>query len=353
MKDILSNCRNILIIKLRYLGDSIWMLPFVDNLKRNMPHARLTVLVNEGTETFFKTSPSVTNIMTFPRREIKRRPLGVIKLHAFMKELRRLKPDAVIEMTDADRPAIIGLLSGAKIRIGYDNEKRWRRRLYTHIIQSRIDVKHMVDYHLDILRELGLKVYDDAIKIPLDGTCFQSLNKKYPSLLDDDKRRKVIVHPGARNALRQWGADNFASICDTLSTSCRVFLVVGPNERKIADSVLKRMKSRPEICASDLNLFEFAALCELSDIFIGNDSGPIHIASAKTFTVGIYGPTLAKLAGPWTKKKLIFESPPLHCRPCRQEVCHNAEFRACLNSITPERVAKGIQKVLSALNHKG
>lgn len=352
MNNILAKCRTILIIKLRYLGDSIWMLPFVDNLKRNLPHAEITVLVNEGTESFFKTSPSVTNIMTFPRKEIKRGPMGVVRFISFVKEVRRLKPDAVIEMTDADRPAIIGFLSGAKIRIGYNNEERWRRRLYTHIIQSRIDVKHMVDYQLDILRELGLRVQDDAIKIPLDRRYFQSLNTRYPSLLNDDKRPKVVIHPGARNALRQWGADNFASLYDTLSASCRLFLVAGPNEMEIVEAVLKRMKGRPEICATDLTLFEFAALCELSDLFIGNDSGPIHVASAKTFTVGIYGPTLSKLAGPWTKDKLIFESPPLHCRPCRQEVCHNAEFKACLRSITPERVARGVQKVVATLNRK-
>jgi len=111
--------------------------------------------------------------------------------------------------------------------------------------------------------------------------------------------------------------------------------------------VVKRMKSRPEICTHTLTLFELAALCELADLYIGNDTGPLHIASAKTFVVGLYGPTLSKLAGPWTEEKLIFESPPLYCRPCRQEECVNEEFKACLNTITPQRVAEGVQQVLS------
>jgi len=349
MMELLTNSKHILVIKLRYLGDSIWMLPFVENLKQNLPCVRLSVLVNKGTEAFFYNCLSVDNVIPFPRKEVKNGLRGVIRFLSLLRGIRRLKPDVVIELTDADRPAIIGLLSGAKIRIGYNNENRWRNRLYTHIVKSRINIKHMVEYHLDVLRELGMRIFDDSIKVHVDGVTFQSLREKIPSVFHEDGRKKVLVHPGARNPLRQWDAEKFAYLCDALSDTCRTFLIAGPDEGAILKEVLRYMKTQPEICLNNLSLYEFAALCELCDIFIGNDSGPIHIASAKTFTIGIYGPNLPELAGPWTQKKLIFDPGPLPCRPCRQDRCSNIESKACISRIKPEEVVEKIKEILSTL----
>jgi ADP-heptose:LPS heptosyltransferase len=346
---LLTNSKHILVIKLRYLGDSIWMLPFVENLKQNLPCVRLSVLVNKGTEAFFYNCQSVDNVIPFPRNEVKNGLRGVIRFLSFLRDIRRLKPDAVIELTDADRPAIISFLSGANIRIGYNNENRWRNHMYTHIIRSRINVKHMVEYHLDVLRELGMKIYDDSIKIHIYETAFKSLREKAPSVFHNNGKKKVIIHPGARNALRQWGPENFAYLCNALSDTYRTFLIAGPGEGAILKEVLRYMKIQPEIYLNNLSLYEFAALCELCDIFIGNDSGPIHIASAKTFTIGIYGPTLPELAGPWTQKKLIFDPGPLPCRPCRQDRCSNIEFKACISRIKPEEVVEKIKEFLNTL----
>jgi ADP-heptose:LPS heptosyltransferase len=346
----LKEAKHILVIKLRYLGDSIWMLPFVENLKRNLPHVRVSVLVNKGTEAFFYTCPSVDNVIPFPRQEIKGSPAGIIKFLSFLLRLRRLRPDVVLELTDADRPAIISFFSGAKVRVSYNNENRWRRHLYTHIVKSKINAKHMVEYHLDVLRELGMKIYDDSIKIHVSDEAFQSLRRKMPSVFDESEKKKVLIHPGARNSLRQWGAEKFAYLADTLSDVCRIFLVAGPGEGAILEKICGYMKTEPEVCSRELNLYEFAALCELSDMFIGNDSAPIHIASAKTFTVGIYGPTLPEIISPWTKRKLtFFDSTPLPCRPCRQEGCSNVEFKACIERIKPEEVVSRVREVLTTI----
>lgn len=346
---VLKNSAHIMVIKFRYMGDSIWMLPFADNLKRNLPHIKLSIVVNEGAESCFYTTPSVDRVIPFPRKEIKK-PAGALKFLSFIRQIRRLKPDVIIELTDADRPAIVGFLSGAKIRIGYSNENSWRKRLFTYIVQSKIYSKHMVDYHLDMLRELGMKIYDDSIKIPIDDKIFQSLKEKMPTVFDGSEKRKILVHPGARNHLRQWGTKKFAYICDALSDHYRVILVAGHNEGAILNEVVNYMKTKPEIYSNNLTFYEFAALCELSDMFIGNDSGPIHIASAKTFVVGIYGPTLPESISPWTKRRLIFsDKNSLPCRPCMQEKCNNTITQECFKGINPKDVAEKIRGVLRTL----
>jgi len=342
---VLDGAEHIVVMKLRELGDSVWMLPLVDNLKRNLPGARVTVVVNQGTEAFFIDRWSVDSVMTFPRGEAKRKPFGFLKFLSFALALRRTRPDVVIELTEADRPAILAFLSGAPVRISYSNEGSWRRRLYTHSIKSKIYSKHLVDYHLDALRELGLEIFNDSIRIDVGKGVFDSLREKMPEAFGDGK--KVVIHPGAGRELKQWGAGNFARLADMLSTDCKVFVVAGPTEKSLLNDLVGRMGTKPAGASSGLTVYEFAALCELCDMFIGNDSGPMHIASAKTFTVGIFGPTWPEFIGPWTERKLeIFDRPDLKCRPCMVTRCHNPEFWACLKSTSPEDVARKVREVL-------
>lgn len=345
----LIDARHVLVIKLRYIGDSIWMLPLVENLKLNLPRAKLSVIVNKGTEPFFYTSPAVDAVIPFPRADIKGKPLGILRFFSFIKTIRRLNPDVVIELTEGDRAAIMSVLSGADIRIGYSNEKHWRQHLYTYHISSKINTKHMVEYHLDVLRELEMRIYDDSLKIRIPEAAYTSLRKIVPTNFLTNKKKKVIIHPGARNPLRQWGAEKFAYLSDALSEDYRVFLVAGPNEKELLHKVRRFMKTKPDFCSTMLSLYEFAALCELSDLFIGNDSGPIHIASATTLAIGMYGPTLPEFAGPWTNRKLIFEDKSFQCRPCKQDNCHNPRFKACLEAISLEDVISKTKKILNGL----
>jgi len=346
---ILKDIRHVMVINLRYLGDSIWMLPFVENLKRNLPDAKVSVIVNEGTEAFFRTCSSADQVIPFPRKEAKSGIKGIFGFLSFIRRIRKEKPDVTIDLTDADRPAIISLLSGADIRIGYNNEDRWRNRTYTHVVRTRIWSKHMVEYLLDALRELGMTITDSRINIHVDNAAFGSLREKAPSVFVDDGRKKIVVHAGARSELRQWGAENFAALCDALSDTSRIFLVAGPGEKPVIKKIISNMTTTPEICTNDLTLFECAALCELSDMFIGNDSGPVHIASAKTFCVCIYGPTLPDKIHPWTQRRLTIDPGNMPCHPCRQDKCANPEYKACMKKTKPEIVAEKVREVLNGL----
>jgi len=348
--DAVRNAKNILVIKLRYIGDSIWMLPFVDNLKQNLPDARITVLVNEGTEAFFINRPTIDSLIVLPRRKMKRKLSGFLRTLSFLSYIRNLRPDIVIELTDNDRAAIISYFSGAKIRISYNNENKWRKNLYTNFCSTKIGTKHTVDYHLDILRELGMNIFDPSIKIHIPANVFDSLKTKCPSVFKQVYgRKRIIIHPGARTFLRQWGIDNFSYLIDALSKNYRIFLVSGPDEKALLNELYNSLRIKPEICTNQLNLYEFAALCEMSDMFIGNDSGPIHIAAAKTFTVGIYGPNISYRVSPWTDRKFIFEDNSLLCRPCKQDKCINEQLKKCMSNIRPYDVAKKVEQLLTTM----
>jgi ADP-heptose:LPS heptosyltransferase len=108
------------------------------------------------------------------------------------------------------------------------------------------------------------------------------------------------------------------------------------------------MEAKPDFSSADLSLAEFTALCGTMDIFVGNDSGPIHIAAAKTAVVGIYGPNTSGLAGPWSRDAFIFENAALACRPCSQKNCTSQTYKECLESIDPALVARKVMEMLAA-----
>ncbi|HDD43971.1 MAG TPA: glycosyltransferase family 9 protein [Candidatus Desulfofervidus auxilii] len=341
MQDLLKNTKKLLLMKLRYIGDSIWMLPVINNLKWNYPHLKLSVLVNEGTEDFFYLNPLVDEVLTFPRKKVKSR-FGFLRFLKFIKKIRKKNFDTVIDLTDADRPALISFLSGAKIRISYDNEHKPRRFLYTHKVNAKINKKHMVEYHLDLLKELGIKIHDTSIKIQIPDHILNNLYQRFPQL--HNTKRKLLIHPGARNPLRQWGTKNFAKVISAVKDKYDIILIAAPNETHLIKDIISQINFKPLIATTELNLIEFAGICKICDLYLGNDTGPLHIAAAVgTFVIGIFGPTFSHLAGPWTERKIIFEAPAdLKCRGCYQEFCLNQEYKACLKTISPKVIISAI-----------
>lgn len=346
IRKILEKCRHILVIRLRYVGDAIWIMPFLENLKRNLPDATVSILTNAGTEVFFHNVSFVDHVIPFPRNESNGGLKGLMRLATFIRDLRRHRPDAVIDLTDSDRSSIISFFSGARERINYTPYNRLRNRLFTRIVRPLV-VQHMVGYHLDFLREIGLAVFDEAIHLPHSQDSLASIMQKFPSLSNDDGRKRVVIHPGARISLRQWGEDRFARLADLLSERCRIFLVAGPDEEKVLNDVAQKMETIPEICTTNLSLTEFAELCGMADIFIGNDSGPIHVAAPRTYVIGIYGPNTGYWAGPWSPDSFVFEDSSLECRPCTQSDCTAVLYKECLARISPDAVAEKVLQILA------
>ena len=204
---------------------------------------------------------------------------------------------------------------------------------------------HMIEYYLQSLTDAGLKIYDRRLAIDVPDSVIEKVNEKFSVLRTGDKK-SVLVHPGARTELRQWETGKFAEVINSIAERYTVFLVGGPNEGDIIQDILKKLKKPPDIVSTDINLLEFAALCKLSDLFVGNDSAPIHIAAATgLLVIGIYGPTLSKYCGPWTDRRILLDMSTMPCRPCKQDRCVNQEKQACLNIITPKMIVDKIEEV--------
>jgi ADP-heptose:LPS heptosyltransferase len=170
----------------------------------------------------------------------------------------------------------------------------------------------------------------------------------------------VTVHVSASNPFRRWPEPAFMDVVAALargSSMRRIVLSSGPSDRgaagRIADGARARLgpsESSRVLDVGEFDLAELRALIGRSTLFIGGDTGPLHIAaSTGTPVVGLYGPTLPARSAPWRSPRFAtasVEVDGLPCRPCDQRVCAPGDYR-CLTSLKAEDVLAAAERALA------
>jgi ADP-heptose:LPS heptosyltransferase len=172
--------------------------------------------------------------------------------------------------------------------------------------------------------------------------------------------RLAVVHVSAGNPFRRWPLDSFATVAAGLAggtSGCYVIVTSGPSEQYAATQVIERSRAQLEaqerkrvLDLGELSLAELRAVLDTAAIYIGGDSGPLHVAATSQVPiVGLYGPTLPARSAPWrteTRPAEAVEVSGLPCRPCDQRRCEPGDFR-CLTRITPEQVLEAARRVMN------
>src|SRR5437667_8939945 len=113
----------ILVIKLRYVGDVLLTTPVLSRLRESFPKAHLAMLVNPGTDDVVRDHPALDEVLILERGNLARQ-------WSFVRDLRWRRFDLVVDLTDADRSALLSWLSGSPMLLGYNREGRWRGAVY-------------------------------------------------------------------------------------------------------------------------------------------------------------------------------------------------------------------------------
>jgi ADP-heptose:LPS heptosyltransferase len=174
----------------------------------------------------------------------------------------------------------------------------------------------------------------------------------------DAGARLTVLHVSAGNPFRRWPERAFAELAAQLAAHANdrwVLVSAGPSDRAAADRVLaeaRRLAGQAAariINGENLSLTDLRAVLERAALFIGGDSGPLHIAATSAVPiVGLYGPTLPVRSAPWRPRKYrtaSVDAGSLPCRPCDQRVCAPGDFR-CLSSIPAARVLEAAETML-------
>jgi ADP-heptose:LPS heptosyltransferase len=237
--------------------------------------------------------------------------------------------------------------------------------MYTDAIPRarQLTPRHSVLNQWDLLVPLGVLPLDpcgDPVQMPDDPQAARRVEAQLGAAGVSAEHVLIVIHVSASTRFKRWPEESFTSLVVALvreSGSRRVFLTSGPSDveaaHRIADAARERLgplagamlEGRP------LQLSELRALIARAALFIGGDSGPLHIAATTQVPiVELLGPTLAERSFPWRDPRLfteIVQPGPLPCRPCHQRTCLPGDFR-CLTGTGPERVIGAAERALAA-----
>ena len=335
--------------------------PLVRALRRAYPDARLTYVVEEAAAPIVRHNPHLDEVIVAPYAKGLRRIRADL---AIARRLRRQRFDLALDLHGGPRSAWLARLSGARERIGYRIQGRsW---MYTRTVDRPRDLRprHSVLNQWDVLAAIpgwrgGAADPDtDAIEIPVEADADARMMTRLAAAGYRDADRLIVVHVSAGNPFRRWPEPAFIETIATLAEQDdrrRIVLSSGPSDRPAASRIASAARSRLGDNGSrildlgEFDLAELRALIGRSQLFIGGDTGPLHIAAAtSTPVVGIYGPTLAARSAPWRNRRtttLSVEVDGLPCRPCDQRECAPGDFR-CLTTLSPSAVLEAAEAAL-------
>lgn len=331
----LGEIKSLLLVNTTGIGDTILSTPAWRSLRNKFPEAYLSLLVHKRRREVVADNPFVDNIISYRK---------FIDFWRIVKELRRLKIDAAVIFHGND-PDILPLvfLGGARQIIGY----RHRTRLPLFLTRPLEKLPgHFIKAQMELAGILGGK--DDNLK-PVFSLTEEERVKAGKFLEAYGLAGKFIVGllPGAGRPYKRWPGERFAQVANHFleRPGGRVIIFGSPEERPLARKVASLCRAGVIVAAGELNLREASALMERVNLFITNDSGPLHIALALGVpTIALFSPSdPSGLLPPGENRvlKIIKKDPP--CHPCCTKKCR---YPFCLEQISVEEVIKEAEKFI-------
>jgi predicted lipopolysaccharide heptosyltransferase III len=341
--------KKVLVIKLRYIGDALGLLPVIENINEKASNVQVDVMVNRGTEALLEPHPGIRKLWVYDRRIAKKSIIASIGYHMdFIRGLRAEKYDFVIDYTHGDRSAFLSYMTGAPERITHQKATILSRLLMNRIVPGDPDKQHIVEYQLLALKFLGLKDLKRSMTLFIPDAVERQVESLLSSAGIDHDAPMVVIHPGARRRLRRWRPDRFAEIARRIKETYPVSLILigGPGEGDLVDDMEACMGFPPSFKSTLLSLQQMAALLRRSQLLIGNDTAPGHIAAAVNCpSLILFGPTFPLLWRPFSPLgEVIFKDVP--CCGCLQESCIQPD-QNCMDLIEVDEVWEKVVDMLA------
>jgi len=349
----------ILLVRLRQIGDVVFTTPAVRALRERFPDAHISYVVEPSAAPIVALNPHVDEVIIAPRKRGLRGFAGDVALG---RRLRRARYDLVIDFHGGPRASLLTWLSGARERIGYTIPGRsW---MYTRRVRRSRELRprHSVENQWDLLDGFGMSPPDRdrfPVEMPIDPAAATEVKARLQGCSVPESAPLIVVHVTAGNPFRRWPLDAFARVAADLvrtDPARRVIFTSGPSEREALERVIAQARAAAGADASnqivecgDFSLSELRALVDRASLYVGGDSGPMHVAATSAVPiVSLYGPTLPARSEPWRGRRSraeAIETSGLACRPCDQRVCVHGDFR-CLARIPPEAVVAAAERLL-------
>lgn len=338
--------QRVLIIQSAFLGDCLLTLPLLRDLKGLLPDCRITVLTQEKTADIFRHSPWVDEVLLDDKRGAHSGLRGPWRLAAQLRD----RFDLALIPHRSLRSALLAWLAAVPRRIGFASSAG--RFLLTQAVPFTW-LMHDLERNLALLQPLKPDIRPrpgESVYVSKDHAAALALEKRLEEAGITAKDRIVALHPGAAWATKRWLPERFAQVCRALTAGGnKVILVGGTPDRELCAGITRSTGAIDWCGKTDLN--ELKALMGRVSLFITNDSGPMHMATAcGTPTLALFGPTTRELGFfPYGPGHRVMEK-GLACRPCGLHggrSCPEGHF-LCMRMISAQEVLQNALEMLSA-----
>jgi lipopolysaccharide heptosyltransferase I len=341
--------RRILVVKLSSLGDIVHTLPAVAALRKRFSSAHVSWLVKSEWASILEGNPDVDEVL----------PVDVSWRNwpRLIRDLRQRQWDLVLDFQGLFRTGLLGLLSGATMRVGFARAREGAPWMYTHRVPLpgeyesswRLLAMHAVDRNLAIARFLGADVSRPIFHLPGFAEDEKFIRRLLHGVEVEEHTQLIALAPWSRSALKSWPLSRFVELAEELmrSSTFRVVVLGGHSELASANE-FRRLQSQGLVnLVGKLSLRQLPALLRRMKLVIGNDSSLIHIAAGvETPVLAIFGPTEPQATGPYPFIGHSVRRTELPCSPCGQRTCRNPTYLECLHSISVSSVLEAMQEMM-------
>ncbi|MDO8661944.1 MAG: lipopolysaccharide heptosyltransferase II [Candidatus Omnitrophota bacterium] len=337
--------KRILVVRTDRIGDVLLSTPVIKALRDSYPHAFIAMMVSPYAKDIVEGNPYLDKVIILDKDGEHKNWLRSVKL---IRKLKKMKFDLALVLHPTNRAHLLTFLSAIPKRVGYD-------RKLGFLLSDRIKhtkqfgEKHELDYNLDLLRYLGVEIKDKNLFIPVKPEAEKWVEELFRQEGISSSDKLLALNPSASCPSKIWPAERFAQTADKLTQKYgfKIIVISGPKDIRLADNLVKNMRSRAINLAAKTSVTQLASLLKRCSLFISNDSGPVHIASAVgTPVISIFGRNQAGL-GPKRWGPVGERDKLLHKAACIECLAHNCQKQfTCLKAISVEDVVLAADAIL-------
>lgn len=337
---------HVLVVRLSAIGDVVHALPALAALRRGVPDVRVSWVVERGAAAILRHVRGVDRLVEVDTRSWRRQLLRAETrrdVAARLGSLRAEPVDVALDMQGLLKSGLVALASGSPRRVGFATPalREPASRVFLNEQVEVDDSGHVIEKNLALVRHLGVDTsgpYEFPVEVPPeDERVVAGLAPGRPF---------AILNPGGGWWTKLWPAEAFGRLADELLEDFGLASVVtyGPGEQGLAARVAAS-SARGAATPVSVSLVQFFALARRASVFVGGDTGPLHLAAAAGApVVGIYGPTDPARNGPFDARDATVGRSDLPCRlNCYRRTCDHWECMDIPVDVVQRAVASRLQ----------
>jgi heptosyltransferase-2 len=338
---------NVLVLQTSFLGDTVLTLPLLAEIRRRFPRARLTFFCSPQGQALAASCRDIDETIVDDKRGEHRGLTGL-----WRQALRLRKEAFTVALTPHKslRSALIVYLAHIPCRVGFRQSKGWY--LFNRLVNRPAD-RHDVERNLSLLGAFGIAVEDCERHFDMPGNrdAQPTAVPDLWSLKKGAQRLLIGVNPGSVWATKRWQAEGFAEVIGLLKArlECEVVIFGGPEDEKLAARIREASGTNCLNYAGKFTLDNLPQAVGACDVFITNDSGPMHIAVARQVpTVALFCATTPSLGFyPYSSNAVVLQK-ELSCRPCSSHGGRRCPLGSedCSRLIRAEHVMRAVEQLL-------